>query len=454
MPKSLPLSRRSSHSSSHHPPPGLSPAWLELLLEEARQMRSELPLEPQALAAKVGPAVVALSKGLTRDRALLGSRYLDARDVGVAYLLYFVPINAARSQRLLRLALEPFQQRLSEERLQAGGTPTEHVLRVTDLGCGPGTQLLALLTVLIEMQKKVQNSVQMEGASAPGLPKIRLIYRAVDHSPSALERLASLLKRARKKGLIPPSLTLELSCVRAGLEQKEALPTEKQSLFLMGYSLNELTAQSTAVDTVGASQVAESYVAELGGWLEPDGHLLMLEPALQETAFVLQTLRDLLVTGGWRVVSPCTHTAPCPLNGPNRPPRQWCHQELHWERPPLIAALDRVTGLDKEHPAFSHLLLQPAPLADTSSPSTVSTVSRGRAYRAMSPSLHARGTVSVYLCGEEGFREAMLLTRHLNPTTDAFTSVGRGDTVFLGTCGEKGGKLRIEADTDVEVEPG
>lgn len=432
----------------------LSPQWMRLLYREARKVRPELPdLDPHGqasqIAAKLAPAVMRLSEGLTRARKLAGTQYLNEREAALAYLLYYLPVNAARTRYAL-------------DRLPPGFFDREGGISVLDLGSGPGTQLLALLNYLSE----TRGGSETPGRAGQGTP-LRLTYRAVDHSGKALTQLQQLAEAARRDGLIPAGVHLTVETTRgallpaSGLKPAFTLPQGGVSLVMMGYALNELQAgQVTAEHALGFLEVVL-------GSLTAGGAVLLVEPALQETALRLQQVRDGLVQRGLMPISPCTHANACPLAAPQRPARQWCHEELRWERPPLIEALDRLTGLDKERAAFSHLLmLQNDASSVTGSPQNVAGLMlQAQAIakpvnpethtlppmRVMSPPLSANGTQSIYLCGADGFSEAMRLNRHKSVDNGAFDDLHRGDIVQLSNVGEKGGKWRVESDTLVDV---
>jgi ribosomal protein RSM22 (predicted rRNA methylase) len=390
----------------------LDPRWYALWLHEARARLLDLPDDPSALARRIAPHVVTLSRGLTRERDLSGERYLDSNELAVAYLLYYLPVNAWKSRRLL-------------SRLFEDGMAVETALHVTDLGCGPGTQLWALIDALA-------------AARPAGAPRLELHYRGIDHSARALEMLSSLARRLKGVPGLTPGIHLTLSLGREPLDRPSSMPDPDQHLVLAGNVLNEL---ETDDPSPPARKVA--WVRSLWSRLAPGGAMLILEPALQTTARTLEQVRDSLrELPDVQILSPCTHDAPCPLVAGNAPRGQWCHQELEWKRPPLIQAIDAVTGLSKGRMAFSHLLLRRLE-APTYPP--------GR-YLALSPALRARGTVTVHLCGPAGFQEAMMLTRNRGVDNAAMDEVGRGDVVRLEGAITRGTGLRIEAHTRVAVE--
>ncbi|MFM7201255.1 MAG: small ribosomal subunit Rsm22 family protein [Myxococcota bacterium] len=397
----------------------LDPGWEEVLRILAQQQHPRLSLETRALADKLAPFVRTLTEGLTRARALPGERYLDSPELSLAYLLYYVPVNATRTRAGLTEVWPPVE-------------PLPSTLRMVDPGCGPGSQLIAVLDLLRELPP-------------PTTGTRTLHYHGLDHSVRALEQLQGMVTLAQQHGLLPDWLELKLTltrvktpptpaaralALRQALEQALSTPAH---LLTLGYVLNELSVQADE----------GPWLAGLVQKLVPDGLLLLLEPALQETAERLCQLRDAVVReGGVTVRFPCTHHAACPLVGPQRPARQWCHQELRWQRPPLIQAIDARAGLDKVHPASSQLLLQRR--------AAPATAERGH-YRALGPALHGRGTVTVHLCGAEGFQEATLLTRHRAPENEALLEVRRGDWLHLEGAEPKGASLRLGPQSRVEV---
>lgn len=373
----------------------------------ARELDPALPTDDAGAARRIAAAVVELSRGLTRNRALAGTRYLDDPRLGLAYLLYYLPATVRRTVAALAAA---------GPRLRRAAT-----LRVLDLGCGPGTLLLGLLEVLT-------------AGRGPGDPPITVDYLGVDHAPAPLRGLGSLAARLAP-GLAASGVTLTARTRVARLLPAPPAETDPFDLVLVGNTLSELTEDLEA---------ARSWLAPTWERLAPGGLMLVLEPGLAPVTALLCGLRDGLgLAPDATILSPCTHHGPCPLLGPDAPRRQWCHQEVAWTRPRLVQTVDDLTGLRKDRLTLSHLLLARSPRTGRPDPAGV--------YRAIGPTLRAKGRVTVHLCGAGGFREAELLTRHVSEANEAFTEVERGDGVTVTPPLPDAPRIRLDAGATVAV---
>ncbi len=416
--------------------PSSDPFWYRIFLDEVHARFPDLPGDDVALARSLHREAAALSDGLTRARPLPGTRYLDETPHLLAYLIYYLPANFVRSRALFR------------SMLRHARAPLPDVLEVLDIGCGPGTQLWALLATLASPPTNPEART-----AAPPLSQVReVVYHGRDHSVAALRWVRRIADRVAASGhpAVPRvTLDLENGPWRKVLEPGPGAP----HLLVLGNVINELPgSDSRLLDTVCAQAAAT----------RPGGFTVILEPALKPSAQRIQELREAVRTHpDLEVVSPCTHQEPCPLleNAINR--KHWCHQEISWDRPPWIQALEARTGLGGPRLALSHLLLQrkgisPSPDAGSKrmADRVVETTAGPQVYRAVSPTLKASGTFAVHLCGPEGFVEAMLLKRHLTEQNRPFRQVRRGDRVVLQDAPRRpSGQLRLDASSCVDVEP-
>src|SRR5439155_16715933 len=102
---------------------------------------------------------------------------------------------------------------------------------------------------------------------------------------------------------------------------------------------------------------AKWLVERIGSMLASGGNLLIIEPALKETTRALMQLRDLLVERhGFTIYSPCPADGNCPMLAATE--RDWCHSAIDWERPGIVAQLDKLIGNRKEMLKFSYLILR------------------------------------------------------------------------------------------------
>jgi SAM-dependent methyltransferase len=257
-------------------------------------------LSPDELRA-VASAVERLSRGLTRERALAGARYMDDERLLGAYLLFYWPVSY----------------------LQARGTISELPSRprsVLDLGSGPGPMAFAALDA---------------GASE---------VIAADRSARALAGARALAIDAGE-----PLGTREWNPSR-GRPLAEIAPGKAFDLVTVGHVVNELF-QGPDADTRRADLLAEA-----AALLAPGGSLLVVEPALRDTSRALLRVRDLLVARGFAVRAPCLFRGACPALLRET---DWCHAERAAEPPPLVAQIARAAGLRREAVKMSYLVLAP-----------------------------------------------------------------------------------------------
>jgi SAM-dependent methyltransferase len=276
--------------------------WMPRLIASWRQARRAPTgpadrLTPPELK-EVGAAVKRLSHGLTRERELVGARYMDDPKLLGAYLLFYWPVSYAQAREAL------------------AELPTG-CRRALDLGSGPGPVALATLD-----------------AEATEVT-------AADRSRPALELARKLAVGAGK------ALATRPWDPQAG----KPLPEGIFDLITLGHVLNELFGAGEHALARRAALVEEAL-----GRLAPHGTLLIIEPALKETSRALLELRDLLVSRGYAVRAPCLFRGACPALIKES---DWCHAEREWRMPKVVQELARVAGLHKEALKMSYLALAP-----------------------------------------------------------------------------------------------
>jgi SAM-dependent methyltransferase len=272
--------------------------WMPRLVAVWRRHR-KLPPGPPTLAGRelkeIGQGVRALSAGLTRDRALVGARYLDDPRLLGAYLLFYWPVSYAQARAVL-------------------GELPRRPRSVLDLGSGPGPVAFAALDA-------GASEVTAADRSAPALTLARAL---------AAEAEEPLATRAWSGGA--------------------ALPDGAFDTITLGHVRNELGR--------GPSALAEraALLERAAAQLRPGGSLVVLEPALRDTSRELLSVRDLLVARGYAVRAPCLWRGACPALVKAT---DWCHAERTWSPPPMLDALAREAGLHKEALKMSYLVLAP-----------------------------------------------------------------------------------------------
>jgi len=273
--------------------PRLIAAW------RARRKSPRKPAPADALLPdelkEVARGVKELSHGLTRERALVGERYMDQPHLLGAYLLFYWPVSYAQARSALGELHRPRS--------------------VLDLGSGPGPLAFAALDA---------------GAAE---------VTAADRSKSALE-LARTLAMEASEALATREWTPE-----------RPLPEGQFDTITLGHVVNEL--YGNAADAVARrAKLLETIAARL----KPNGTLLVLEPALRDTSRALLRVRDELVRAGYAVRAPCLFRGPCPALSRES---DWCHAERKWSPPRLVEEIARAAGLHKEALKMSYLALAP-----------------------------------------------------------------------------------------------
>lgn len=363
--------------------------------------------------------VLKLSRLFTTDRPSLPPRYLDDPAHAAAYLSYFLPVNLSKVQVLL--------DELPNDNSQEPDRP----MAVLDLGCGPGTGALALLDWLWHRSQERAKSLSV---------------LATDASYESLQDAKRLWEAYCNEVGIPNA---GLRCVEGNLEHplkgdlgKQIVRGGPYDLIIMATCLNELFAT-----TANPPAERAAVVAQLLPFLSQHGTIMIVEPALRQTARALHQMRDrLLKQGLCTVYSPCLHEGACPaLDHPD----DWCHEERPWQTPPAIAALDREVGFIKDALKFSYLLLRTD--GRTIVPRSPQT------FRVVSELRELKGEKRAWLCNETGRPEVGRLDRKASPHNAAVDSWHRGAIVQIERIvrKERDGKVspvgRIESDVAVQI---
>lgn len=389
-------------------PSSLSP----LVMRSLAKVSSDRELRGDVLAR----AVVDLSRLFTTARAALPTRYLDDPAHAAAYRSYFLPVNLSKIQVLL--------DELPSD--SCTGAP-DRPMAVLDLGCGPGTGSVALLDWLWHR-------------SPERVPSLSML--AADTSLAPLQDCKRLWDAyCQEIGIANAGLR----CLTGNLEHplkgdlgKQIVRGGPYDLIILANCLNELCAAATDPPAERAA-----VVTQLLPFLAPQGTIMIVEPALRQTARALHQVRNhLLKQGLCTVYSPCLHEGACPaLDHPD----DWCHEERPWETPPAIAAIDHEVGFIKDALKFAYLLLR-------TDGRTV--VARSpQIFRVVSELRELKGDTRAWLCNELGRSEIGRLDRAASASNAALDVCHRGAIVRLdGVKRKEGATLgRIPAEGTVEL---
>ncbi len=257
----------------------------------------------QALEAQVQ----ALSDGFTTKRAQGFKDYFADASARGAYGVFFFPQSWARARIALAEVID-----------MHGWQPPKNA-RVLDIGAGLGAASLGAAMLLRE--REVCQTVELT---------------LLDHSNAALSQAAALTRAcaAQLPGIaLKKTLTQKLP---AFLKNKTR-ESESYDLIIAAFALNEVWAGYSA------RQRAE-LIKDLSRHLSLTGVLLVLEPALKQTALALQQTSDLLAeqnTLSRR--GPYAQNFPCPLRAQGK---YWAHDVRRWHAPESLQHVNRTLWRD------------------------------------------------------------------------------------------------------------
>jgi len=304
-------------------------------------------------------AIVERSRRYTSERERLAAPV--GRDDLAARALFFTIADAMKVTVPLR------------ELAARGALPAR--ARVVDLGAGCGAMTLGLLTVL---------------------PDASVL--AIDRDRGALA-----IAQVAARELAGAAIETRVGDVASG-------DIPRCDLVVMGSVLNELAPGAQLA-------VVERALAAIGD----DGAVIVVEPALRETARALHAVRDaVIVSGRGHVFAPCTRrVAPCPMLAD---PDDWCHEDRPLELPPRTRALARATHLRDSGMKFAYLVLRRAPLDLVADPA---------AWRIVSAPRPSKGKLEIFGCSAAGRVPLRLLKRHRSDANRELERADRGDVVSV-----------------------
>ncbi|HUI67479.1 MAG TPA: small ribosomal subunit Rsm22 family protein [Nitrospirota bacterium] len=359
----------------------------------------DLSEELTALAADVAR----LSKLLTKERESLPAAYLKDARLRKAYLSYYLPSNIPKIHL-------PFK----ELSLHPKGMLAKEHLRIIDIGAGPGSAMLGVMEFFARLGK------------SPFLE-----FTAVDHVAENLKDAATLYASYQGRS----GLDASLHTVKTNIEKVQPHLNGHYDLIILSNVLNELfhhNEEKTAKRVDILHQILRRF-------LDDDGSLIVIEPALRDTSREMLLVRDGLVAQGFHVYSPCLMNENCPalVN-----PKDWCHEDVPWEPPALIQEIDELAGFRKDSLKFSYLVLRKDGLS-------LADVYGADAFRIVSEPLVSKGKIEFYLCGKGGRRLIARLDKDKSPANDAFKALKRGDIVSFQELRDEGKRYRAGKDTVV-----
>ncbi|MGZ3699269.1 MAG: small ribosomal subunit Rsm22 family protein [Bdellovibrionota bacterium] len=239
-----------------------------------------------------------LSEIFTEERSKALLSYFNHSKYRSGYLLYFLPLQAAKFLTLLQLHPKAFESAL--EHAEKTG-----VFRVADLGAGPGTASLAVVLAILDRALRTGMTV----------PTIELEWLDTNRSVMEdgkllMERFANQFPRLRGK------VTIRLH--ENSWDEAPRVLTKPVSLMVLGHVLNE-----NAGPTGERGMIVWQELLKLAS----GGGLLMVEPASRRSSQQLSQIRDrlfeqeVILRESSSLWGPCLHAEACPL----AEGRDWCH---------------------------------------------------------------------------------------------------------------------------------
>lgn len=288
------------------------------LISMWRKNKKQNPLSQKELA-EVSAHLLALQRGLTGKRTLVGDGYMENSSKLGAYLLYYWPVSYMQIY---------WAAKNCPEIQNLGGRE----ISILDLGCGPGPAATSLCDQLL------QNA------------STKISVTLVDYSSKAVD-LAAQFFSADLKSIPTEKIVCDF--------QKGFPPLKKKyDIIVMSHALNELWKKSP-----DANQRRLDFLLSLSKNLSDGGILFLVEPALLETSRNLLSLRDRLIQNGFSLVSPCQKQADCPAlkAGPNHT----CHAEINWKPLEPILSISKNAGLDRESVKMTYFIFKKSPMDQT-----------------------------------------------------------------------------------------
>lgn len=363
----------------HLPSPGHD---AERAIGEVLNLRSGADIGPLAVG------VAELSRLFTRHKGVPSRDYLASAKLRESYLAYFFPLTVAKVLAVLG-ELPGDQERIPSSARAA---------RVLDLGSGPGPGAVACLTWLRDEPRARRGPVELV---------------LVDRAEPALALARDVIAACRQD-------QVAVHTIRADLERRawvRGLPTGQSGtydLIVVGNCMNEL--YRTSRDACARRAKLLEVCLEL---LNPDGSLIVIEPASRPESRALHRVRDhLLQRRICNVYSPCLRDQPCPALERDD---DWCHEERPWKAPWAVEAIDAHVGFIKDALKFSYLVLRrDGRTIVRRDPET---------YRVVSELRTLKGEQRAWLCNAAGRHEVGRLDRERSEDNAAIDRWHRGAIV-------------------------
>lgn len=273
-------------------------------------------LSPKELE-RVSNALLKLQRGLTGQRELAGASYMQEADLLGAYLLYYWPVTFLQVHHAFETALNSNRIDLKKE------------VHLLDLGSGPGPAGISFCNELKKLGVK-NICVTLADYSTKALNLAKKIYEANFPSIKVQTQLIDFEKFSDKNNL---------------------LFDNKFDFIVMSHVINELWK-----DDINAQKKRLSLLLSIKSYIEENGILFLMEPALLKTSRALIELRNLLIEKGFSVISPCSKNSECPVIKAGQ--NITCHGEYQLKNTALITEIAKRAKLDRNSVKMTYFMFK------------------------------------------------------------------------------------------------
>ncbi len=253
-----------------------------------------------------------LSHELTDERSLRKSGYMNEAARLSAYTRYFMWWNLVRLTSVFKALPEDMFNTISDGAY------------CLDLGSGP-------LTVPISLY-----------LSRPELRNKKLTWYCVDTSQNALTLGENLLLSVMAQ--LPGQ---EWSIIRVKGEMGTSIK-QPASLVTCANMFNELFWNTNKP----LEELSKKYGTMLLQYGAKESVYFIAEPGIPRSARFVSLLRDFMLRKNYSIISPCTHSKKCPMDG--RKGQKWCHFILDGSiAPKNLQKMSTSAGLTKDRASIS-----------------------------------------------------------------------------------------------------
>ena len=311
--------------------------------------------------------VVNLSMIYNHQRKEIDNRMFAKASSRAAYLIHYLPLNYAKTYSLLEMFADETLALLE-------ASPT---IRILDLGCGPGSSSLAFVQWMKDNEYRSST-----------IKNKKIIITGMDQNKNFLKDFSILFGENDKK------YHLTTTTHNLFFSSKGKPKIQPFNIMFLSNFINELNYDPS--NTRFMKDLNRIFKYNLDSqW----GMVFFIEPALSKTSKNIMNIKSLLEPQ-LKTIGPCLHQNKCPLLTPEYK-KEWCHDEIKWPKPKLIAALDRKTGLDHNLLRYSYLFICNKPTFDYLKQNNLCTYNIDH-YRVVSNRIQMKKGTKQFLCGKNG----------------------------------------------------